>query len=886
MTHLYDIARLPDPTDNCAIAIRDLDAGTLVTFKDTTFTLSHTVLLGHRFAVVPIKSGDALRSWAQRFGIALRDIQPGEYVMNSGVQVELSLRNLDFELPTDPNFENKIVPYEFDESSFAPAVPLPLYDDMRTFEGYEREGGRGVGTRNMIVLLGTSSLVAGFTRTLAQAVDDMPDAFDNVDGIVPISHTEGGHNNPNNRELLLRTLTGFMVHPNVGAVIALDYGNEAITNSDLQTYAADHGYALDQVLHQFYSLSVSYESNVAYVKDLLTEWLPQVNGYSRSPQPLSKLKIALQCGGSDAFSGVSGNPLAAWVAKEVIRYGGSANLAETDELIGAESYVLDKVETIETARKFLTTVERFKAWIGWHGQTAEGNPSGGNKYRGLYNIYLKSLGAAAKRHPDVPLHAVIDYSQPMTDGGFYFMDSPGNDLESIAGQVASGCNMIFFVTGNGSITNFPFVPTIKIVTTTPRYNLLESDMDVNAGAYLDGTPLDEVGAGTLDMTVDVASSQLSVGEKAGHYQVQIWRDWEQTKPSDVTLFDYKAYDGQPIAIELDVTIPQIEIPAYVVNGVYTTEKVGLIMPTSLCSGQIARMTTDTLNTNEVGSAQGLSRFVTLVHTEGCGGTTVQEFKDTLIGYLQHPKVHHALLLEHGCEVTHNSYFRTLLLERDIDPNRFGWASIQSDGGIDAVMLKIANWFTDTFSNDVAPEPVTTGLEVVRIGLMSNGEISNEVATELATLTKRIVAGGGTVVVSAKDRLIGSPFMDGLGLSRGQEPSLVYGQLVTQAGFHIMQVPRQHWTETLSGLGATGIEAAVAHVERHPLAGHPLVPVLQVTTGDAQPADFDGVYSDAAGLQVPLLDLIVDTLSHRYTPKHQQMQNIDFQITRGLNGVSF
>jgi altronate dehydratase len=886
MTHLYDIARLPDPTDNCAIAIRDLEAGTSVSFKDTTFTLSHTVLVGHRFAVELIKPGDILRSWAQRFGIALRDIQPGEYVMNSAVQVELSRRNLDFELPKDPNFENKIVPYEFDESSFTPALPLPLYEDMRTFEGYAREGGRGVGTRNMIVLLGTSSLVAGFTRTLAQAVGDMADAFDHVDGIVPISHTEGGHNNPNNHELLLRTMTGFMVHPNVGAVIALDYGNEAITNTDLQTYSADHGYALDQVLHQFYSLSNSYENNVAYVKELLTEWLPQVNGYSRSPQPLSKLKIALQCGGSDAFSGVSGNPLAAWVAKEVIRYGGSSNLAETDELIGAESYVLDKVETIETARKFLTTVERFKAWVGWHGQTAEGNPSGGNKYRGLYNIYLKSLGAAAKRHPDVPLHAVIDYSQPMTDAGFYFMDSPGNDLESIAGQVASGCNLIFFVTGNGSITNFPFVPTIKIVTTTERYNLLESDMDVNAGAYLDGTPLDQVGAETLDMTVAVASGQRSVGEEAGHSQVQIWRDWEQTKPASVTLFENKAYDGQPIAIERDVTVPHVEIPAYVVNGVTTTEKIGLIMPTSLCSGQIARMTADTLNTNKVGSAQGLSRFVTLVHTEGCGGTTVQEFKDTLIGYLQHPKVQHALLLEHGCEITHNSYLRTLMSERDIDPNQFGWASIQSDGGIEAVKLKIAHWFTDTLGSEVAPKPVTTGLEVVRIGLMTNGEISNEVATELATLTKQIVAGGGTVIISAKDRLIDSAYMDGLGRSRRQEPSLAYGQRVTQAGFHVMQSPRQHWTETLSGLGATGIEAALAHVDGAPLAGHPLVPVLQVTTGAAQTADLDGVYRDTAGLHAPLLDLIVDTLSHRYIPKHQQIQNVDFQITRGLTGVSF
>ena len=110
------------------------------------------------------------------------------------------------------------------------------------------------------------------------------------------------------------------------------------------------------------------------------------------------------------------------------------------------------------------------------------------------------------------------------------MDSPGNDLESIAGQVASGSNMIFFVTGNGSITNFPFVPTIKIVTTTGRYEMLTKDMDVNAGAYLDGTPMEALGESMLDLTVDVASGERSVGEKAGHSQVSLWRDWKQTGP--------------------------------------------------------------------------------------------------------------------------------------------------------------------------------------------------------------------------------------------------------------------------------------------------------------------------------------------------------------------
>ncbi len=884
MPQLQDIGRLPDPADNCAIAIRDLAAGALIRRGDAQFALSHKTLEGHRFAVQAIPKGEQLTSWGQRFGVALRDIYPGDYVINRSVQIELERRQLDFELPRQPNFDNRIMPYQFDESSFRAAPPLPKYDQDRCFMGYAREGGRGTGTRNVIVVLGTSSLTAGFVRTLTQLTAGMADAYENVDGIVPIAHTEGGHRSPNNRELLLRTLAGFMAHPNVGAVAAVDYGGEAITNRDLRGYMQANGYPLNAITHEFYSLSNVFEENVAWFRNLLDEWLPRVNRSRRTAQSLGKLKIALQCGGSDAFSGISGNPLAAWVAKEVIRYGGSANLAETDELIGAESYVLDKVERLETAHRFLAMVERYKEWVGWHGQTAEGNPSGGNKYRGLYNIYLKSLGAAAKRHPDVPLHDVIDYSQPMTSPGFYFMDSPGNDLESVAGQVASGCNMIFFVTGNGAITNFPFVPTIKIVTTTARYELLKYDMDVNAGEYLDGTPLADVGAKTLDLTVDVADGRRSLGEEAGHHQAQIWRDWQQTRRPNTAILEPSAADGQPLPIASGPDAPKLNIPVYEVNGQLTSEQIGLVMPTSLCSGQIARMTVDSLNARGLGRP-GLSRFAALVHTEGCGGTVVPEFKETFISYLQHPKLRHILLLEHGCEITHNSYFRQLMTARGLDLEQFGWASIQLDGGIDAVMQKMARWFARRLENDVMPPRKIAGIEAVRMALLTNGKVSDNAARQLAKLGQIIVAGGGTVIVSDRDRLWESAFASQLDLANKPTATLAYGQRPKQAGFHVMTAPRPHWSETLTGLGAAGLEVMLALVDKHPLAGHPLVPVLQVTTGGAA-TDLDAVLPDDNALHSALLELIAATLRGEHIPRHQQTGLNDFQMTRGLMGVSF
>ena len=485
---ILKIARLPAPGDNVAIATQTLADGTLIHYDGQQFQLSHTILEGHRFAIQPISAEAPLLSWGLPFGYATRAIAPGDYVCNQKMIDSLSIRNLPFALPETPNFSDKMVPYELDEAEFRPGKPIPLHTEGRTFLGYQRSGNRGVGTRNYIVVMGTTSRTTGFARKLAdmyrrgEVTSSLQKDYPNIDGIVAVTHTEGGESRtPNNIDMLLRTLAGFTVHPNIGAILLVDYGTEAVTNDMLKAYMLREGYALDNVVHHFYRLQGSFDTDLANGAKIIEQWLDNVNGVPRTEQSLENLKIALQCGGSDAFSGVSGNPLAAYVAKEVIRYGGCANLAETDELIGSEAYVLQNVRDLSTARTFLDTIERFKERVSWHGHSAEGNPSGGNNFRGLYNIAIKSIGAAMKRHPDVCLDYVINYSELMQKPGYYFMDSPGNDLESIAGQVAAGSNMIFFVTGNGSITNFPFVPTIKIVTTTERYEMLSKDMDVNAG---------------------------------------------------------------------------------------------------------------------------------------------------------------------------------------------------------------------------------------------------------------------------------------------------------------------------------------------------------------------------------------------------------------------
>ncbi len=884
------IARLPAAGDNVAIATERLAAGVRVRHRGSVFALSHDVLEGHRFASAPVAAGSPLLSWGLPFGIATRDILPGEYACNEKILRVLAERDVGFALPAEPNFRDYLQPHGGGFSVGQQVAPAAVAGG---FEGFRRSGGRGVGTRNVIVILATTSRTAAFAERLAASVRGRAASARGVDGVCAVTHTEGGgERRPHNLEFVLRTLAGFMVHPNVAAVLAVDDGAGAFDNRDLERYARDNRYPLDHVRHRFATLAGDAASELAAWERVVVDWLGEADGAERTVAPLGALKIALQCGGSDAFSGVSGNALAGWVAKELLRHGGSANLAETDELIGAEPYVLANVRDADTARAFLHKIEVFKERARHHGASAEGNPSGGNNYRGLYNIALKSIGAARKKDPDVRLDHVIDYGAPMTAPGYYFMDSPGNDLESIAGQVASGANLILFITGNGSITNFPFVPTLKFVTTTGRFGMLSGEMDVNAGRYNDGLPMEQLGRETFDLMVRVASGQRSKGETAGHAQVQIWRDWPRTDASGLdALRAAPEADGRPLAV---VPGPPAKLDFEALAGERgpACDQVGLIMPTSLCSGQIARLIADRLNRQ---GHPAVSRFVALVHTEGCGSANTETlYLRTLLGHLRHRCTRRALLLEHGCEKTHNDAVRHYLVDHGLDPSRLGWASVQLDGGITSVASRVSEWFVSELGDAGPPERVEAHADALRLALASDGPIGETLARGLGRLVRGIVNGGGTVVVGANASVARSrEFLSEL-VSRAEDwrVTLEYGAFAERPGLHVMATPTEDPVETLTGLGATGSDVMLAHVGRTPLQAHPMIPLLQVS---GEPAVV-GRY--AADLDVALdphaaPDAVADTLlrwvgsvaSRAYLPKLFAGGNTGFQLSRGPLGLS-
>ncbi|MCI0421704.1 MAG: UxaA family hydrolase, partial [Acidobacteria bacterium] len=294
---LNDIGRIPSPGDNLAIAIRRLEIGTKVVSGGAAFELDNTVLEGHRFAVQPIPSAATLLSWGLPFGLAIRDIAPGAYACNASILAALRDRSIDFELPAEPNFEDHIEPYRFDESRFRPGVQVPLHTTPRSFLGYPRSGGRGVGTRNCIVLLGTTSRTASYVKQLEARLKSLARAFPNIDGIVAIAHTEGGGaERPNNLDLLLRTLAGYIINPNVGAVLAVDYGTEPLTNAMLEQYMQEQQYPLNSVQHRFLTLRGGFHANLEQGEDIVRGWLEPVSQIARSEVSASELSTSRTTG--------------------------------------------------------------------------------------------------------------------------------------------------------------------------------------------------------------------------------------------------------------------------------------------------------------------------------------------------------------------------------------------------------------------------------------------------------------------------------------------------------------------------------------------------------------------------------------------------------------
>jgi altronate hydrolase len=393
----------------------------------------------------------------------------------------------------------------------AQPVALAPASARRTFLGYRRADGR-VGTRNTVAVVSTVNCSAHVAREIAHHfTPERLAAFPNVDGVIALTHASGCPLRVGGPDyvLLQRTLAGMARHPNVGACLIVGLGCESNQAADLVMNYNLHC-AAPLIVQDLGGTRKAVAAGLAAIEELL----PLVNAVQRTSQSLAALTLALQCGGSDGWSGVTANPVVGLVADEVVRQGGTAVLAETPEIYGAEHLLTRRAASPAVAERLLAQVRWWEQHARRMGIEVDDNRSAGNEVGGLTTIYEKALGGVAKGG-STPLADVYEYAEPVTARGLVFMNTPGYDPVSVTGQVAGGCNLVLFTTGRGSVFGFKPAPVIKISTNSATYRRMADDMDLNAGKVLEGASLEEVAAELLDLVVAVASGWPSKSEAQG-----------------------------------------------------------------------------------------------------------------------------------------------------------------------------------------------------------------------------------------------------------------------------------------------------------------------------------------------------------------------------------
>ncbi len=493
-----DFIRL-DPSDTVVTATRALEVGVMVDGVATRALIPS----GHKIATRAMATGEAIRKYAQVIGYAATDIAAGDHVHTHNVE-----------------FRGTDVAYEF-ATNLRP-VPAGTPD---TFMGYRRENG-SVGTRNYIAIVTSVNCSATAARMIAaHFTPEMLADYPNVDGVVAFVHGTGCGmaDSGDGFEALQRVMWGYAAHPNHAAVLMVGLGCE-MNQIDwlLEAWGLKQGPTFQTMnIQSVAGLRRTVEKGIEKV----TAMLPIANQAQRTPCPASELKVALQCGGSDAWSGITANPALGYATDLLVAQGGTGVLAETPEIYGAEHLLTARAVDQATGERLIGLIKWWEDYTARNKGSMDNNPSPGNKAGGLTTILEKSLGAAAKGGT-TPLTGVYKYAEIVRARGFTFMDSPGYDPASVTGQIAGGCNLVCFTTGRGSAFGSKPAPTIKVATNTEMYGRMIEDMDVNAGAMLsDGVSLEEKGREIYELFLRVASGEMSKSEAQGlgDYEFVPWQ---------------------------------------------------------------------------------------------------------------------------------------------------------------------------------------------------------------------------------------------------------------------------------------------------------------------------------------------------------------------------
>lgn len=528
--------------DDVAVALTPLPAGAEVMVGSQSVTLWEDIPQKHKFALKEFQPGDALLMYGTMIGKATQHIGKGGLLHLFNVQHASAKPVL-----RQPHAQ-WIAP---DISTYAGAQ----------FMGYHRKGGK-VGTRNTWLVIplvfcenrnirmmqealekvlgyGASAPYEAFAQEwlhtnqlgkvsaasalITSAVVQKP--FPNVDGVRFLNHDGGCGGTRADAEALCALLAGYITHPNTAGATVLSLGCQNAQISMLEAAISKVDPLYDRPLHILEQQQS--QSERAFMEEAITltlQGMEQANSSIRTPAPLSKLIVGLECGGSDGFSGISANPLLGKVSDLLAAIGGSPVLSEFPELEGVEQNLIDRSVSLEVATRFVTLMDRYRARAAEVGASFDMNPSPGNIKDGLITDAMKSAGAARKGGSS-PVCGVLDYTEQVQSPGLHLLCTPGNDVESTTALAGSGCTLILFTTGLGTPTGNPLAPVIKVSSNSTLFQKMPDLMDFDAGSIISGdnTP-DSLADDLLRYVIAIASgTTLTAAERLGQQDFIPWK---------------------------------------------------------------------------------------------------------------------------------------------------------------------------------------------------------------------------------------------------------------------------------------------------------------------------------------------------------------------------
>jgi altronate dehydratase len=477
--------------DNVAVTPFIIPANTKI--EGQNISSIDDIPFGHKICLKTVNKGDPVIKYDQIIGFASTNINPGEHVHS---------HNLEFK-----DFDRK---FKVIEKKSIINEKSELF-----FNGIMRDNGQ-VATRNYIGIISTVNCSATVTKMISEKIkqSNILKDFPNIDGIVPITHSTGCGMNTESEgmQIFQRTIDGFKNHPNFSHVFVLGLGCECAQVDIFKDNVKQH----DRV----HFLTIQDEGGTKKIVDKVLSEIKNLlvisNNVKREPLSVNNITLALQCGGSDGYSGISANPALGVAADMLVKQGGSSILSETPEIYGAEHLLINRANKQETADKLIAKIKWWQHYTSINNSSMDNNPAPGNKKGGLTTILEKSLGAVAKGGNSV-LEDVLSYAEPLKNKGFNFMDSPGYDPVSVTGQVASGANVICFTTGRGSCFGCKPAPSLKLSTNTTMYEKMIEDMDINCGTIIEGKEeIEEVGKKIFELVIATASGSSTKSELNGY----------------------------------------------------------------------------------------------------------------------------------------------------------------------------------------------------------------------------------------------------------------------------------------------------------------------------------------------------------------------------------